>query len=137
MLSGDAFRDCETTQRVTTRWTRPIRTAMSGLSSGTASCGGEGARFRGGGEGERCLKKLKMVVFFFFFFFCGNGFFAVASGISTSISSSVGGAEEREESESAMVAVVCGLVLVVVVGLRLRDQVDEERNYERSTVRHA
>jgi hypothetical protein len=36
-----------------------------------------------------------------------------------------------------MVAVVYGLVLVVVVGLRLRDQVDEERNYERSTVRHA
>jgi hypothetical protein len=79
---------------------------MSGLSSGAASRGGEGARFRGGGEGERCLKKLRIVVFFFFFFW-GDGFFALASGISTSISSSVGGADDREESESAMVA-VCG-----------------------------
>ena len=111
-------------RRVTTRQTRLIRTAISGLSAGEGSCGGESARFRGGGEGERCLKKLKMVVPFFFFFFWGDGFFTFAFGTSTDISSSLGGAEESEESESAMVAVVGGLVLVVVVGLRLRDQVD-------------
>jgi len=62
------MRDCGAMRRVTTRRTRPTRTAMSGLSSGTASCGGEGARFLGGGEGERCLKKVKIVPFFFFFF---------------------------------------------------------------------
>ena len=54
-------RDCDATRRVWTRLTRPIRTAMSGLSSGTGSWGGEGSRFLGGGEGERCLKKVKMV----------------------------------------------------------------------------
>lgn len=102
-VRAEFVRDCDATQRVTTRQTRLIRTAMSGLSSGTGSCGGEAARFLGGGEGERCLKKVKMVAFFFFFFW-GEGFVAVASGTWTSISSSVGGAEDREESESAMVA---------------------------------
>lgn len=95
-------RDCDATRRVWTRLTRPIRTAMSGLSSGTGSWGGEGSRFLGGGEGERCLKKVKMVPFFFLFFW-GAGFAVVACVIWTSISSSVGGAEDREESESAMV----------------------------------
>lgn len=61
-------RDCDATRRVWTRLTRPIHTAMSGLSSGTGSWGGEGSRFLGGGEGERCLKKVKMVPFFFLFF---------------------------------------------------------------------
>lgn len=64
-------------RRVATRRTRPIRTAISGLSSGTGSCGGDAALFLGGGEGERCLKKVKMVPFFFFFF-GGAVFFAVA-----------------------------------------------------------
>jgi hypothetical protein len=40
---------------------------MSGLSSGTGSCGGDGARFLGGGEGDRLLKKVRIVPFFFFF----------------------------------------------------------------------
>jgi hypothetical protein len=106
---------------------------MSGLSSGTNSCGGDAGRFLGGGEGDRCLKKVKIVpFFFFFFFFCGDAVAALVSGISTGISSSVEGAEEREESESAMVAGVCGLMLVVVVSSR-----NVERNSERSTVRHA
>lgn len=74
---------------------------MSGLSSRTYSCGGEAGRFRGGGDGERCLKNVKMVPLdFFLFFFCGAAFVGATS---TGISSSVDGGEEREESESAMV----------------------------------
>lgn len=79
---------------------------MSGLSSGTGSCGGEGARFlRGGGEGERSFlgKKLRMVLFLDFF--CDD-FAAFAGGGATGISSSVAGGVDSSESEADMVLVV-------------------------------
>lgn len=76
---------------------------MSGLSAGTNSCGGEAGRFLGGGDGERCLKKVKIVPLAFFFFWA-DGFSALTGTASTGISSSVEGGEEREESESTMFA---------------------------------
>lgn len=85
-------------RRDETRLTRPILTAMSGLSSGTYSWGGDAGRFLGGGEGDLLLKKVKMVPFFFFFWFAP--FAAFAGAASTGISSSVGGALESAESES-------------------------------------
>ena len=93
-------------QRDGTRLTRRIRTAMSGLSSGTYSWGGDAGRCLGGGDGERLLKKVKMVLFFFFFW--GAAFAAFAGAVSTGISSSVGGAEESPESESESVMFVVG-----------------------------
>ena len=88
-----------------TRLTRLKRTAMSGLSSGTYSWGGDAGRCLGGGDGDRLLKKVKMVLFFFFFL--AAAFAPFAGPASTGISSSVGGAEESAESESEpdMVAV--------------------------------
>jgi hypothetical protein len=84
---------------------------MSGLSSGTDSCGGDGARFlRGGGEGDRCFlsKNDRMVpfFFFFFFFFWGDAFVAFAGEAWMGISSSVAGGVERSESEDMVVG--CG-----------------------------
>lgn len=87
-----------------TRLTRFIHTAICGLSSGTSSCGGEAGRFLGGGDGERCLKKVRIVLFFLLFF--GAGLAAFAGAKSTGISSSVDGGEESEESESPMFVVV-------------------------------
>ena len=89
-----------------TRLTRRIRTAMSGLSSGTYTWGGDAGRCLGGGDGDRLLKKVRMVLFFFFFL--AATFAPFAGPVSTGISSSVGGAEESAESEyeSDMVAVV-------------------------------
>lgn len=99
-----------------TRSTRFVRTAMSGLSSGTISCGGEAGRFLRTGEGD--LKKDRMVPFFlFFFFFCGVAFVACTGATTSVISSSVEGGEEREESESAMF-VVAPFVAVVMVACR-------------------
>jgi hypothetical protein len=89
-------------RRESTRRTRQERTEMSGLSSGTVSCGGDGTRFlRGGGEGDRCFlsKNDRMVPFFFFFFFWGDAFVAFEGEAWTGISSSVAGGVERSESE--------------------------------------
>lgn len=93
-------------RRDKTRLTRRTRTAMSGLSCGTYSCGGDAGRCLGGGVGDFLLKKVKMVPFFFLF--PGAAFVAFAGAASTSISSSVGGAEEsaESESESAMFIVI-------------------------------
>jgi len=91
-------------RRGTTRSTRWILTATSKLSSGTASCGGEGARFLRGGEGASFSKKDKMVPFFFFFFWT-EGLVTLVGATSTGISSSVAGGVDRTESESDMFAV--------------------------------
>ena len=85
---------------------------MSGLSSGTYSWGGDAGRCLGGGDGDRLLKKDKMVPLFFFFF-RGAAFEPFAGAFSTGISSSVGGAEDSADSESdsdmaGVVVVVCG-----------------------------
>jgi hypothetical protein len=96
-------------RRAATRSTRWILTATSKLSSGTGSCGGEGARFLRGGEGGSFSKKDKMVpfvFFFFFFFFWAKGLVAFVGATSTGISSSVAGGVDRTESESDMFAVV-------------------------------
>jgi hypothetical protein len=79
---------------------------MSGLSSGTYSWGGDAGRCLGGGDGDRLLKKDRMVPLFFFF--GGAALVGFARADSTGISSSVGGAEESAESESDsdMIAVV-------------------------------
>jgi hypothetical protein len=82
---------------------------MSGLSSGTYSWGGDAGRCLGGGDGDRLLKKDKMVPLFFFFW--GADFGAFAGAFSTGISSSVGGAEDSAESESESDMV--GVVVVV------------------------
>lgn len=84
---------------------------MSELSAGTYSCGGDAGRFLGGGDGERCLKKVKMVPFDFFFL-CGAAF---AGATSTGISSSVDGGEERDESESAMFGICRWWVVAAAV----------------------
>jgi hypothetical protein len=99
-------------RREGTRLTRLVRTAMSGLSSGTYTCSGEGSRFLRGGVGERsfCLKKVRILPCFFF---CGVALEPFVGATSMGISSSVDGADEREESESAML----GLLVVVVVGV--------------------
>jgi hypothetical protein len=70
---------------------------MSGLSSGTASCGGDAGRFLRTGDGD--LKKDKMVPFFFFFFW-GVAAGALTGATTSAISSSVEGGDERDESES-------------------------------------
>jgi hypothetical protein len=77
---------------------------MSGLSSGTYTCSGEGSRFLRGGVGERsfCLKNVKILPCFFF---CGVVLDPFSSAASTGIPSSVDGGDEREESESGMSAV--------------------------------
>lgn len=109
-------------RRDMTRRTRPTRTAMSGLSSGPFIWGGEAGRFLGGGDGERCLKKVKMVPFvFFFFFFWVDSCSDMTGALSTGISSSVAGGEERDESESAMFAVPIVVVAIEVAG-RKREQ---------------
>lgn len=82
---------------------------MSGLSSGTYSWGGDAGRCLGGGEGDRLLKKVKIVPFFFFFWFAAFGAFAVP--VSMGISSSVGGAEESAESESVSLMFVVAVVV--------------------------
>ena len=83
---------------------------MSKLSSGTGSCGGEGARFLRGGEGGEVSKKDKIVPFFFFLvFFWDGALVAFAGAGSTGISSSVAGGVDRAESESDMFAVVAGV----------------------------
>lgn len=99
---------------------------MSGLSSGTYSWGGDAGRCLGAGDGDRLLKKVKMVPFFFFFL--GAAFALFAGTSSTGISSSVGGAEEsaESESESDMFAVV------VVVRGRGWNSTREERRHATS-----
>jgi hypothetical protein len=90
--------------RDTTRLTRLVRTAMSGLSSGTYICSGEGSRFLRGGDGERsfCRKNVRILPCFFF---CDVAFEPFVAAPSTGISSSVEGGDDREESESTMFAV--------------------------------
>jgi len=75
---------------------------MSGLSSGTYACSGEGSRFLRGGDGERsfCLKNVKILPCFFFWGVALVPFLDASTGIS----SSVDGGDESEESESTMVA---------------------------------
>lgn len=107
---------------------------MSGLSSGTDSWGGDAGRLRGGGEGERCLKKVRIVPFAFFFFFWGEGLVGLTGATWTGISSSVEGGEDSSESESAMLGVVRAGLLEWWSMLRLAD---EGGNNERSTARHA